>query len=143
MLQDYDNYLSGCLFFAASELVRKMAKIADEEFMITKLSPSYAVLLMLISENEGLCQADAAKIMALAPSTVTRFVDKLVDRGLIYRKVEGKASCLFATDEGKKLNGLVHKAWANVYQRFCDLIGEERVKRLTEEISFVNKGLKG
>jgi DNA-binding MarR family transcriptional regulator len=81
--------------------------------------------------------------MSLAPSTITRFVDKLIDKGLIYREVNGKTSQLYTTEAGKDLNDKINQAWGVVYERYCELIGEDRAVELTREIFKVNQILKG
>ena len=47
---------------------------------------------MTVNRNPGVRPLEAAEIMLLDPSTVTRLVEKLQSKGLVTRKTQGRTS---------------------------------------------------
>jgi DNA-binding MarR family transcriptional regulator len=47
---------------------------------------------MTVNRNPGVRPLEAAEIMLLDPSTVTRLVQKLQSKGLVTRKTQGRTS---------------------------------------------------
>lgn len=139
MKERYESYLKHCLYFTANSLVRTINKMAEEEFMVTGLSPSHAVMQMIVNEHPGISQHELGRLMNLAPSTVTRFIDKLVSRNLIRREVDGKLTNVYPTEKGEQLDDIIRGAWENLYRRYCDILGEEFARQLTVDIHTANE----
>jgi len=112
--------------------------MAEEEFKHTGLSPSYAFLMMLVNETPGIGQKDLAEKLNLAPSTVTRFLDSLANRGYLYRVVHGKTSSIHPTDSGIALDEVIGKAWKQFYVRYCEVLGTEEGNKLADTIHKAN-----
>lgn len=123
-----------CLYFSASALSRVMAKIATEEFTITGLAPSYAFLLMMSNAEPGIQPKEIAQQMRLSPSTVTRLIEKMEQKGFVERKSEGKNTRVYPTQKSSDLDKTIKKAWLNLYYRYSSMLGEEYAKRLTANI---------
>lgn len=115
--------------------------MAEEEFKHTGLSPSYAFLMMLVNETPGIGQKELAEKLHLAPSTVTRFIDSLANRGFLYREVHGKTSSIFSTDKGLELEEVIDKAWKQFYIRYCEILGNEKAHKLADAIHEANEVL--
>jgi len=115
--------------------------MAEEEFKHTGLSPSYAFLMMLVIETPGIGQKELATKLNLAPSTVTRFIDLLANRGFLYREVQGKASNIFPSDKGLELEEVINAAWKNFYMRYCEILGTEEANKLADSIHNANIAL--
>ena len=62
------------------ESVATAMRLADEALAPTGLNASSAMLLSLVVERPGLAPSEAAELLHLAPSSVTRFADELVKR---------------------------------------------------------------
>lgn len=139
MKKQSDSYLECCLYFTANSLARNINRITDEEFMITGLSPSHAFLQMLVNEKPGITQQELGGLMNLAPSTITRFIDKLATRKLVFRKTDGKLSKVHPTEEGSKLDASIREAWKNLYESYCKVLGEEFAVKLTADILDANR----
>lgn len=86
------SILHHCLYFTANSLARVITRLAEEEFRRTGLSPSHAFVMMLVNDHPGIGQKELCAQLHLAPSTVTRFIDALVQRGYLTRHADGKAS---------------------------------------------------
>ncbi len=124
----------GCLYYSASALGRIITKMAEEEFAITGLSPSYAFLLMIINKKPGVQPTEISEKMMLTPSTVTRLIEKLEYQGYLKRRSEGRATLVEPTDKSLRINDKIQEAWVSLYKRYVSLLGEETAKKLTQEI---------
>lgn len=132
------SYLSCCLYFTANSLSRNITEMAKEEFAMTGLDPSYAHLMLLLCDKPGLTQNELAQTMNLKPSTITRFIEKLQLKGLIERVQEGRNSLVYPSETGKKKCKLVQKALHNLYERYCEVLGEDYAVKLTSLINDAN-----
>lgn len=136
-----ETYLKECLYFTASRLSRVVTKIAEDEFAVSGLSPTYAFLLMAVYENEGISQKELGRIIHLKPSTVTRLIEKLAVRGLIYNRMEGRLSLIYTTDKGKSLEDVINKCWINLRSRYVAILGEQAGDDLTVHLYKVSSQL--
>lgn len=132
--------LSCCLYFTASKLSRVLTKMAEDEFKPLGISPTYAFLLKVVNEHPGSGTCQIAEELEIAPSTITRFVDKLESKGLLVRVFEGRCAQITLTEEGKAMIGQVDQVWEKLYHRYVDILGEDEAKHMTKEInSMANK----
>jgi MarR family transcriptional regulator, organic hydroperoxide resistance regulator len=118
-----NTYIKECLYFTTNRLSRVITKMAEEEFAASGLSPTYAYLLMAVYEKEGISQKELGEILHLQPSTVTRLVEKLAVKGLVYNRVEGRMSLIYTTDKGKTLEKVIHECWMNLRSRYGAILG--------------------
>ena len=101
-----------CLYYSSNALARVITKMAEEEFAVTGLAPSYAFLVMSINEEPGICPKE------------------LEHRGLIKKKSEGKFTKVYPTDCGIELNEKIKEAWMSLYNRTTKSAGKEEVEKL-------------
>jgi DNA-binding MarR family transcriptional regulator len=134
-----DNYFECCLYFTTNTMARTISKMADDIFMSTGLSPAFAFMQMTINENPGISQSVLAQKLQLAPSTVTRFLDKLIAKGLIEKTVQGRNASLFPTEEGLSLHPLLREAWRQLYEVYSGFLGEEFAVKLTADMAKANE----
>lgn len=139
--KDTNTYLDCCLYFTANSLSRQINKMADEAFIKTGLSPSYAFLMMVVCEEKAIGIGDLAKALHLAPSTITRFVDKLVAKKYLQREQSGRNMTINPTKKGEELLPLIHSCWKNLYEEYCEILGEEFAVKLTSDMAKTNKTL--
>jgi DNA-binding MarR family transcriptional regulator len=124
----------GCLYFSANALARNLTRIAEEEYELTGLSPSHAMLLLTINDDQGIQPKLLAREMQLTPSTVTRLLDKLEDGNYITRRTDGKKVNVFSTSAGKALNQKIKKAWLRLFKRYTSVTGLKAGKEMTHWI---------
>lgn len=133
-----DHLFDCCLFFVSQDLGRMITKLADEAFAPTTLSPSYAILMMAVKERGEINCTNLAFCLKLSPSTITRFVDKLIIKGLLQREQEGKNSNMRLSKKGEEMMPLIMKAWEVFHQEYCKILGEDFATNLTQNILKAN-----
>lgn len=138
-----NEVLSCCLYFTANKLSRVITKMAEEAFAKTGLSPMYGFLLLTVDENPGMSPTQLASELSIAPSTITRFVDKLEQKGFVERSFSGKFSNISLTEKGKALKVEINEAWSNLYKEYSAILGEEQGKAITANINKVADQLLG
>lgn len=129
-----EDYFHGCLYFTASSLARIITQMADEEFRSTGLSPTYAFLIMLVNDKQGISPSELSQKLNLAPSTITRLIDKLEIKGIIERKSEGKSSMTYSTDKGIALQKEIEVAWKRLHERYSEALGKKKGDELNKSI---------
>lgn len=105
--------------------------MAEEEFRKTGLSPSHAFLMMLAMDDPGIGQKALCEQLNLAPSTVTRFVDALVQKGYLTRQTTGKTANIYPTEQGIALRADIDAAWKSLHMRYADVLGLQAGDDLT------------
>ena len=134
-MSDVNESLSDCLYFSSNKLARVVGKMAEEEFKITGLSPTYAFLISIVTENSGINQKEIGRKLHMTPSTITRFIDKLESKGLLIRKNDGKNAFIYLTENGSRLQLDINKAWSNLHKRYSEILGVDEVKELTQVVN--------
>jgi DNA-binding MarR family transcriptional regulator len=127
-----DCILDNCLYFSVNKLSRAITRMAEDSFKRTGLSPTHAFCLMLVNNKPGISQSELAEQLHMTPSTITRFIDKLVVKGLLERKAEGKRSFIFPTEDGESSQADIRAAWKDLYRSYSAILGEEAGKELTK-----------
>lgn len=118
-----------------------MSRIAEEEFSLAGLSPSYAFLLMSVNEKPGIQPKEISMEMQITPSTVTRFIEKMEHKGFVERKIAGRNTEVYPTEKSLQLDQKIREAWNNLYTRYTALLGEDLAKQLTTDIYQASKTL--
>jgi DNA-binding MarR family transcriptional regulator len=108
--------------------------MAEEEFEGTGLPPSLGFIVMTVNARPGITAGEIAVILQLQPSTVTRLVDKLEERGFLTRQTAGKFMHVYPTTRGARLEEHLQSAWKKLYRRYAEILGEERSMELTSAI---------
>lgn len=142
MSKSSSTYQECCLYFTANSLSRYINAMAEDAFKITGLSPSYGYLMLILIDEPGLSQSELSMRMNLKASTMTRFIDKLIVMKYVQRVQEGRVTLVFPTDEGKKIKALIDKALNDLYEKYCEVLGEEFAVKLTADIHKANKILR-
>lgn len=137
LMADTKKSLCSCLYFTVNKLSRIIGKMAEDEFRITGLSPTYAFVINIVNKNEGIGQKEIGEALHMTPSTITRFIDKLEDKGLVTRKCGGKNCYIYPTKKANSLQLDIDKAWSSLHERCSKILGEEEAKVLTEIIDKV------
>jgi len=89
------------MYWASAALARKMNKLAEDAWAPIGLAPGQAYLLSLILDQPGRQPLDLSEELHLAPSTITRFIEKLEANKLVVRVAEGKTTSVYPTQKAK------------------------------------------
>jgi DNA-binding MarR family transcriptional regulator len=127
-----DNLLECCLFFTANSLARVITRMGEEEFASVGMAPSYAFILTLVTDSPGISQKELSAQLHMAPSTVSRFIDVLLKRGLIHKEGQGRNTFIHPTDKGLAMKPAIAKAWHSLYERYAKALGKEEGEKLTK-----------
>lgn len=129
-----EGFLRSCLFFTANRLGRAITRIAEEEFAPTGLTPMYGYAIRLVNGRPGITQKELAEKLSIAPSTLTRFVDKLEVKQLVRRSVQGKTVMLYPTPKGQSLEGEIRLASQRLKARYKEILGDAVADALSDGI---------
>lgn len=108
--------------------------MAEESFQRYGFSPTHAYLMLAVNEKEKVTPTQLAQILHMTPSTITRFVDKLVGKGFLEREVEGKNIFVLPTKKGREAQVNIEEAITDMYKSYVALLGEAQAKSVTQMI---------
>lgn len=126
-----------CMYFIANALGRRIEKLAMETWKRVNLSPSHAYLLMLVIEEPGIQPTALSEQLILTPSTITRLIEKLEDKGLVTRTTEGKLTKVFPTTQGKELYPQLQGCLAHFIENYTHILGKEESIRMVQNMAFI------
>jgi len=112
-----------------------MEKIAVNAWKKVNLSPSHAYLLMLVLNDPGIQPMKLSEELHLEPSTITRLTEKLEEKKLLVRIVEGKQTNVYPTPKAKELLPKMKQCVADFYQTYSIILGKDESGRLIKSIN--------
>ncbi len=133
-----------CIYFNTNALARQINKIWDDAFKPLGLSPSHAYVLRLVLDQPGISMKQIAEELELAPSTVTRFVDSLINKKLLNRLSDGddkRGTKILPTPQAKKIHKKLEKTGEQLYSRLNDLIGKKSFSGLVSDMRGIRNKL--
>ncbi len=134
-----------CLYFNSNILIRKIEKIWADAYSDVNLAPAHAYLLRLVLEKPGLAQKDIAVELSLDKSTITRFIDKMVIEGYLYRAASPtgnlKEQFIYPTDKAIELKEKLNSIGSDLYKKMQSLFSAEELKSIVGWIHSANQKL--
>lgn len=117
-------------------MVRQLNRIWDEAYADTGLSAPHAYLLRMACRHPGLTQKDVAEELHLEKSTITRFVNSLIDKALLQRKKggDGRENRLYPTAVGKKLGKRLDEIGQALYKNTRKKLGCHKFESLVKDL---------
>jgi len=125
---------SGCILFMSNGFARAMAKVAEPYFAELGLSMTQAFLLMSVVREPGISAGTLAGEVLLDPSTVTRALDKMELKRLVYRESFRNTISVFPSPEGMKLEKDAAAAWGKVQVYYQAKFTKENSDRWAKEL---------
>ncbi|MGN1397203.1 MAG: MarR family winged helix-turn-helix transcriptional regulator [Streptococcus gallolyticus] len=142
MSKNIQESLDSCLFFTVKKLDRALNKLAEESFQKVGMTPTYAFILLILAEEDGRLQKDIAQILYIAPSTLTRLVEKLVYKGYVTTLTEGRTRKVYLTVSGRELLPDIREAWDNLHARYKAILGDDYADDLASIININSEKLR-
>jgi DNA-binding MarR family transcriptional regulator len=136
-LPNTEHLLNGCLFFTTAKLDRLLTRWAEEAFGGSGLSPHQAFAVMLVDDRPGITTGELASVLALSPSTLTRFIDKLEALGLVSRSQDGRQTLLQPTAKGHDLHPTLSSGWQSFWLRYTGVLGTDEGNGLAAQLNTV------
>ncbi len=137
-----ESISSMCLYFTSNRFARYMTKIAEEAFAKIELSPAYVYLLIIVNQYPGINQKELCEKLSIAPSTSTRFIDKLEKLNLVYRQLEWKETHIHLTEKGMQLTEEIDGCFDEFRKQYTSILGEEQSDALAKALYDANEVLK-
>lgn len=137
-----ESILSMCLYFTSNRFARYMTRIAEEAFAKINLSPAYVYLLVVVNQYPGITQKTLCEKLSIAPSTSTRFIDKLEKQNLVYRRLEWKETHIHLTEKGIQLTEEIDECFEEFRKQYTAILGEERSHDLAKALYESNEVFK-
>ncbi len=127
-----------------SELV-KNNEMCDRECLVQYgVTASQGYTILSISEEGTLSMNELSKTMGVDNSTMTRMVDQLVEKILVYRKPDEKDRRLVRvglTEQGHGLRRDLEEELKNFYKTALDEISEEERPSIIRSLEQLNKAI--
>lgn len=117
---------------ASNSFSREITRHFDSYFEEYDLATSYVELLLILYDQDDLSQNDLAHEMKLAPSTITRFVNKLVKKGLVQKKKIGRTAMITLSRSGRVLAPTLKRNFEHAVGDLESILGEKYVHTIKE-----------
>ncbi|MEH7072787.1 MarR family winged helix-turn-helix transcriptional regulator [Neobacillus drentensis] len=124
-MNEEEQVLIHCLYFTASRFARNITKLAENTFDFEDLAPSYFYMIMTVKFHPEITQKELCHKLSIAPSTSTRFIDKLEKLKLVTRKMDGKQTHISLTDEGEKVYHQFRTSLKELFTGYSEILGRE------------------
>jgi DNA-binding MarR family transcriptional regulator len=122
----------GCTNFRLRRATRRVTRHFDAYLGEAGLRTTQYSLLTHLDRAEHLRLADVAREMAMDPSTLTRNLKPLLERGLVHvgPGPDGRSRVARVTAAGRAARAEAARAWKRAQLALNERLGNERVARL-------------
>ncbi|HKL14022.1 MAG TPA: MarR family transcriptional regulator [Balneolaceae bacterium] len=120
---------------SVSSFSRTLTSFFDERLSRFNLATSYVELMILMKDNDPMSQKEIAEQLSLAPSTITRFLDKLKKEKYLTKKRDGRNMTIELTAKGRQVSNEMDAVYHSAVDEVRELMGEkylETVGKLLE-----------
>lgn len=132
------------LGFLLVEVARLMRADFNERVSELGLTQAQWRALAHLCRSEGCNQAFLAEILEIKPITLTRLLDKLVDKGWVIRRQDindRRAVNLYLTEEARPLIKVMEKKAIETRMRACSGLSEDEVEQLFSTLGKMKESL--
>ncbi|MEH7491758.1 MarR family winged helix-turn-helix transcriptional regulator [Neobacillus niacini] len=133
-MNEEEQVLIHCLYFTASRFARNITKLAEKTFDFGDLAPSYLYMIMIVKFHPEITQKELCHKLSIAPSTSTRFIDKLEKLNLVTRKMDGKQTLISLTEEGERVYLQFRVSLKELFDSYSEILGREFSKDLSKSL---------
>jgi DNA-binding MarR family transcriptional regulator len=127
-----------CLYFNTNHLSRLIEKRWKDAYSELELAPAHAYLLRLVLKQPGMAQKDIAATLYLEKSTITRFIDKMVNEGYLKRAQAASGSLkeqnIYPTAKAEKIAMRLNEIGDELYKSMQDILDQKTLIQLVSSI---------
>lgn len=120
---------------------RTLSSFFDERLSRFNLATSYIELMILMKENNEVSQKEIAEQLSLAPSTITRFVDKLKKEGYLTKKRDGRNMAIELTSKGRQVSLEMEGEYKAAVEDVRELMGDKYLDTVGKLLEYGNDEL--
>jgi len=120
---------------------RTLSSFFDDRLSRFNLATSYIELMILMKENDSVSQKQIAEQLSLAPSTITRFVDKLKKEGYLTKKRDGRNMTIALTEKGRKTSSEMDREYQSAVDDICELMGDKYIETVGKLLNYGSEEL--
>lgn len=124
-MNEEEQVLMHCLYFTASRFARNITKLAENTLDGGDLAPSYLYMVMIVKFNPDITQKELCSKLSIAPSTSTRFIDKLEKQQIVNRKMNGKETHISLTEEGEHVYNQFRASLKEMFAAYSEVLGKD------------------
>jgi DNA-binding MarR family transcriptional regulator len=125
-----------CIGFRLRILGRVVTGLYDDALRPHGLRVSQFTILTAVGKMRRCRPTDLARVLHMDPSTVSRDVERLLDRGWLEQTPgeDGRTHYLHLTEAGNSLLEKVTPAWREAQEQVRALLGEHTVAAITRTV---------
>lgn len=120
---------------------RTLTSYFDERLKKFSLATSYIELMILLRKEEATSQKEIAEQLSLAPSTITRFVNKLKKEGYLTKKRDGRNMTIELTEKGQSVSAEMEAEYHATVDSIRDLMGDKYLETVGKLLVYGSKEL--
>lgn len=139
MPQDIQELLNMDFYFSIKKLNRILEKKTEDTYRKIGLSHSYALTLFILSQEDGKCYKELADILCITAPSMTKIIEKLNHRGLVYLAPNGRTKHIHLSEKGKDLADVIAETFFSTRQEFIELTQNNNLNCLVSQINQITK----
>ncbi|HKH10441.1 MAG TPA: MarR family transcriptional regulator [Rubrobacter sp.] len=125
-----------------ARVYHKVDRASAEHLGAYELSVGQFDVLAKVGAHEGFTQNQLAEKLLVTKSNVCQIVRRMEERGLIYRRQEGRAKHLFLTEEGRGLFDEVVPSQERMIDHLLSSVSPEDHDLLSQTLGRLDRALK-
>ncbi|WP_423215939.1 MarR family winged helix-turn-helix transcriptional regulator [Streptococcus equinus] len=139
---DLQKNLDGCLYFSIKRLEKALDKYTEDAFHKLGMSHSYALVLFILSQENGKCCKDLANILFIAPPSLSKIVTKLAQRELVTITQDGRTKHVYITDKGRELIPDILQFFRDTRKSFMEMNQDYNLSGFIKDVNYLREKLK-
>jgi len=125
----------------ANTFSRNLTAHFDEKLSEFGMATSYVELILLLKNSGGRTQKELAENLSLAPSTITRFIEKLAKQKLVQKERAGREVMVELTQKGVKYSEEMSIVYQNIVDDLKETFGEKYLDTVGKLLDYGNETL--
>ena len=130
--------LDGCLYFSIKRLERALDKYTEDAFRKLGMSHSYALVLFILSQENGKRCKDLAEILCIAPPSLSKIVYKLAQQELVTITKDGRIKTFILQIREENLSLKFYK-FSIRHEKFMEMNQDYNLSSFIKDVNYLRK----